>query len=518
MIALQRMFCAAGALFLCATQTSAGGEDPDVLDAANRAPSEAEFTLIIENAAEIRRGPAGRAWTTLIASLFSMTKTADAWAELADRLELDTDTAFDRMLGQRVIFVWSGLESPVDWALLSDVAEATEARLRRKLDLAPRKIIADRPVLSLEHGRFQLSIGRSDRGAALLLGPSNGSEMFDRLARSLGGDRVGGLAGTPEFRDFRDRLGPPEGRVLVFARLPEGVGRWAGAMIDPDGLKTNIRYAAKGKRLVGDTTRPISMSRWRELAKGSLVAVTEPSPDRDDAAKQGLPVGLLPRLRFGEQTEDLWGGRLMMTLRPGESAPLAVAAGVEVERVDRIAEPGDAAMASLASWLRARFADDNDSRDLNFGGMFPSAPRSISITRQNVQGDVGGVTALFGPNNLSLHWGYRPLEKQDGDRGWWVVASEMAALRHASEALTAPEPNPGRWLTIGSVHPAALLDRLQTADISLPKSFYAIGWIEHVCWRLERVDESVLQGRASISLRADPEQNPVIPLAPCDHR
>ena len=105
------------------------------------------------------------------------------------------------------------------WAILSEVSDTTEQRIRERLAVAQRKVIDNHPIFALEAGRYELTSLRHAPAApkgvepvikaaggrpctvTLILGPAAHPELFDELVRALSRPGAGEtLAGTDAVR------------------------------------------------------------------------------------------------------------------------------------------------------------------------------------------------------------------------------------------------------------------------------------------------------------------------------
>ena len=184
-------------------------------------PDDADLIIVVEHASELRASTIGDAVSRFLADAGLIADLNKAWSALADQLGLTRDEAFDRLLGQRLILVSKGASQGKArlWAILSDITVDTDAKLKDKLQAAPRAIDQGHQILTIENGEYQLTshlrgvpapanpnLAKSNRPTrpapgdrvTLILGPSAKPELFDEMlavvARGGCGVQVAGAA------------------------------------------------------------------------------------------------------------------------------------------------------------------------------------------------------------------------------------------------------------------------------------------------------------------------------------
>ncbi len=119
-----------------------------------------------------------------------LSRTQADWSALARRLDLTPAKALEDLLGGPAMLLVADpppAQPPVEpapgeavrWAVVTAISEATERRLREKLDALPREIVDGKPVLSIEAGRLVLvslpavAATRGDRTRLAVIAPTD---------------------------------------------------------------------------------------------------------------------------------------------------------------------------------------------------------------------------------------------------------------------------------------------------------------------------------------------------------
>ncbi|MBK7404021.1 MAG: hypothetical protein IPJ41_05180 [Phycisphaerales bacterium] len=222
-------------LSVCLATGVVTARDQGLGDVVARLPDSVEFVAALDDAATLRGSLVD---SPLMLALSSMTRPAriiDAWSALSADLRMTGDEAFDLLLGQRVVFLASGLmpgEAQTSWALLSELDPVTERRLRVDLGAVPRRLIAGQVVLELEHGNFLMATSNGRLRCAadgrfeptpdstiLLLAPSEDREFFEALLPLLhcqpAAHPLGDLPGGAAVRTL------PSGDGVLLWRMPD---------------------------------------------------------------------------------------------------------------------------------------------------------------------------------------------------------------------------------------------------------------------------------------------------------
>jgi|GEM_PF-2050544 len=464
------------AAWLCALLVLTGVARADwdsLVSVVSRAPGDAELVVAVEDAAHLRRTRIGEALTGVIRESGLLERTGSAWDELALRLGLSDDDAFDRLLGRRVVLIVRPGGAGRDWALISDVDQRTEALLRARLRPVPRRLVNRRPVYALENGAFELVTARLSDGRALFLITPRGSGLLGDGAAML-------LDGTPALDETRPGsvealrsldagdvavLWRPEGGFAALSA--EADGELSASMVSTPGLLWGPRTCCAGFDLwSGDHAEAI--------CDGALLAAAGLMGSADDQiALASAFVRAGPLHGVIQQLEPWTGQRLAFAVRETDDGRVSVDVVSELI-ADEAGGPVDRAMALGAR----RLAQTS-------GGSFTKPPACLPDTvptaiRTHSLGVYGA--GLFGEQS-SVSWTYA---QRDGS---WLVASIGPAGSNADEARRAAEraesPSRGRVrprVSVGVVRPNALLRLLAGHGIELPKPLLALERIGSLRW------------------------------------
>lgn len=498
-------------VFICAAilpagRSVAGGQPPDIASAADRAPGDTDLLLVIDHAADHRRGAAGGALAFLADKLFADGDTFRKWDELARTLGWSDEQAFDQLLGRRIVLVGRGLGgADPSFALLADVDRAAEWTLRKRLKLAPRGIVNGRTLYSVEDGRFELTVERTDGGATVLVAPANRPKFFDEMAAMLGGRQPGALSDTPEMQQLRAlvRAGrggeapptPPD--MLLFFRTQDNAGGWAGlsAWLDGPTLRATIVASAQCE---GPVVTPWSLATWKALAEGSLACVVERRPRPGEAASTPL-LDDVPWLAPDEALDRDLGERHAVVLRRDPAGGLSVTGAIELHDLAAGAVVGDALINHVLIALAGKLGVGAWNYD--FHGLAPDSTRVVHLA-----GPDGESMPFIGGPGFSLFWSYRP----EGDgRSWLIGSTNRTDFERAARALADCADGPaGRdmapWLTVGRIEPAALHAALTATGRWTPPILDCLNAIDAVQWRVRKAEAGLVRGEATIALRPPP--------------
>ncbi|MEC9372400.1 MAG: hypothetical protein VYC34_01085, partial [Planctomycetota bacterium] len=192
------ILCAALCIGLLSVLAPASAGRPFI---AERVPADVDFLLVIDDAASLRKTPAGDSISSILDVVFFEGRARKRWSDLAIQLGWSEAEAFDRLLGSRIAIVGRGIvpqwgdaqlrdaadQRTAAWAVILEVSADTEQRVRERLKVAPRGIQKGRTIYAVEGGRFELAADRRKHGpSTLLLAPRNASALFDELLPRLG--------------------------------------------------------------------------------------------------------------------------------------------------------------------------------------------------------------------------------------------------------------------------------------------------------------------------------------------
>lgn len=455
-------------------------------------PESADFVVVVDDASAHLGGEAGAALRGMAGSALARSELPRAWSSLSARLGMGEREAFDALLGRRVVFAMArgkdGEESR-GWVALSWVRMDAAARLKKRLDVAPRKLAAGGAVFSVENGRYELTMTRREDWAVVALGPSSSPALLESATMSLALERDGG--GVCAHR---------EGDLLVRARGPQQEEMWVELLASLEGVELEGEVSAAipdGDELV-EPLRVWKRSTWAALAEGALAAFIEWAPARRG---EGSIVADLLRetglLELGDEAGALLGQRVALAAYPAEGGGVHLAAGIESVDVGALAEAGDAAMSEMLAWLGVG--------EVDLGGLDWRAARVV-----NAEGS-GPLRALT-PQERAALWavwsfsgGTDAMEAPEG-AGWWIVGTSRDAHERATAALTddsrVDEARP--WHSLGMVRPAAILAALREGGLSLPPEAGAAAWVEDLGWATEACG-AVERGRLRVRLAGKAE-------------
>ncbi len=210
----------AAALLALAPRIASAGAP--IIEAGARVPANVDALVVLDRACVARQTPAGREIVRIVDALVNRGSVDGAWTELAAHLGRTREQAFDELLGRRVaVMTRRGPGGEPAWAVMTVVPLETERRLRERLDVAPRKIVAGHAVMSVEHGQFELTSERTDKWATLLLAPASSPALFDEIVPTLASGPAAPLSADPRFASLAS-LG--DGELLVFVNQDRAEG------------------------------------------------------------------------------------------------------------------------------------------------------------------------------------------------------------------------------------------------------------------------------------------------------
>ncbi|MBL9030359.1 MAG: hypothetical protein JNM80_01455 [Phycisphaerae bacterium] len=454
------------ALRACAQELAPALAEPLLRDV----PADADAALVVVGAAAQRTTDAGAALLAMVEESGLAHETFRAWADLSRELGWSPSEAFDALLGRRVMVVvrggdplglnaGAGREGRSDWAIVSEVSPAAEARVRERLRPAPRRTHGGLMVLSLE-GRLELVVSRGEV-CRILLAPADHGGLFDEMAARLG------RPATPRAADACD--------AAILVRRGTGALR-AGISFEPDGWHVGV-VAPREMVYAGERPEPSSARLVSAFEPGSLAVVV-------------WQVGVLPRLAEWLGAPALpWplrgegvGPRLALVVRGegearsetpvsisaaavplsrGDPPRIAVTLGVQAS-VAALTRESDRAMERLViSLARGEWVQEAARMDVALAGD-ETAVRGFRLGEdvEMCASLTPDITARFGPDP-TLSWCARPM----GRWGWWVgrlaLSGTAAAdadifVRAESGTVAGGGAAPKPRLTTGAVRLAAL--------------------------------------------------------------
>lgn len=468
-------------------------------DVLGSLPDDIDLAVIVDHAANLRASPVGASAIRLLDDAGALKDLQAAWTALAQQLGWGTGEAFDRLLGRRVVLVSKAIPGTSErrWAILSDVTPDTEARLRERLEAAPRAVDKGHQILSLEKGQYELTAHRrtpavpgakGDAGeVTLVFGPAGRAELFDQMVGVLAGGAPAPLAGH-DVHAQAARLGDAEALVAASFEPPrphdaDAPGeptaphapaaavrpRWTDFVVlaggrDDSALRASpgaapgtawrsrviLRDASRRDELASVSTS--SDAAFRALSEGSLLAVVQNAP---------LPVALGPVapldsvlgwLPLPDRAKALTGDGQALALRAAGPDGAELVAGTVALRTPAtraLAEVLDPAIARGVKTFEERLGVATPSPP-DFGGIAPAAARVVDITAAPT-----GPLSILSSRPLVVAWAYPPLAGAD-------AADGAPRVVPASLASPAAPDRPGWWvMTIGQTAPAPGPGQLQ---------------------------------------------------------
>lgn len=503
-----------GVLFVCALCpiAAARGDDP-VGVAASMVPRDVDTFVLVHDGAGLRRDLSGRTLDALLKLGSARPVLGDGteesmierWESFGRRLGLESDKAFDVLLGSNVYFVSRGWGAGRSWALVSEVSKRTSRKLSKLLDAAPRRVVKGLGVLEIEQGSFWLAtrprkIGEED-GWLLLIGPRLQPELFDQLAETLGRARADSLASDRAF--VRAAAMSDRAEIVCFSRM-NARNDWLVLTAEHDGRVVRGRVLARVSDINDGRPVPVwSRLAFDRIADGALLAVA--GWDLGDPIDRwtSLPVRAQRSLIEGEPAaEAVIGPRYIGVVQPGEEQPFAMASAVETTDVPRLAKVTDDVIARLLA--RVGPEQEVEPEALDYGGLAPTAMRSHGVPGLATPALAGLLT-----ENPRLSWRHvegGSLNGQEGS-GWWLVGLDEGAVAELARAIeNAPVagrgPGTQAWISLGSMVPSEVVLRLrETAPQLVPMEFGELfAGVGLLRWSLNMPDEGHVLGEFEVRL------------------
>ncbi|MFN0133853.1 MAG: hypothetical protein ACKVW3_15160 [Phycisphaerales bacterium] len=416
-------------------------------------PASAEAALVVVGASRQRQSEAGDALLKLIEDSGQATETIRAWGELARELGWTPAEAFDELLGRRVMLVTRTDLQGRDWAVVSDVSPAAEARLRERLRPSPRRTLGGLIVLSLE-GRLELVVSRGE-SCRVLLAPAEHGGLFEDLAAGLNAPSPPAAVGECDA-------------AVIYRRGDKRAE--AGVKFEGDGWQVGV-VASAGMVWSGARPEPWTGRIVSAFEPGSLaVAVWEMGVLPEVARWLGAPAlpwplageGIGPRMALvvrGNEQRGMQAGAertppSQENVSGGGANQIAVTLGVE-GTVGALQRESDRAVERMVlSLSRGEWVERAERIDLGLAGD-ETAVRGFKLGE-----DVEICTTLtpdlsarFGSEPV-LSWCVRPM----GRRGWWVGRlGPVGTVRDDAAVFARMDGGEARpRLTMGVIRPAAL--------------------------------------------------------------
>ncbi|RNC82249.1 MAG: hypothetical protein ED559_10845 [Phycisphaera sp.] len=442
-----------------ASATSYQSQASEAIESIVEVAPDAGIVIVLDNAAEQRQSEAGQSLTTMLDTLGITGDDgafSEGWSELAQKIGMREDVAFDKFFGQRVLFVSEGLTIDGDgqWAIATVVDETLAIRMIKRLGGKGRDLIADQPIFAIEGGAYRVSPisvrGVAGRKARLfVIAPRQSAELFADLVKGLSKkERWADLVGQNRVLSpqFAGRLRAEGSDVAQITALMNEEG-WNGqAMFETPGFE-QITPGWSGK-----TFDKFTDDAWLVLAdevdamflfKGPMAGVIPVKGDLPD--------------RLSEHATD----RVLMKIGPVENGT-AITAAIELDGSPAAAKVADEAMQGLAVFLTG-----NPEATPDYDGFLPNAARVAKLDGV-LHDDL--LKPMLG-ENPNLSW----FVLNERERCWWVLrlgpadGDEARTLERVAQALPARGEG-GRLSSMGIARPgllAGMIDRLLVPDRSI---------------------------------------------------
>ena len=421
----------------------------DPFRAAALTPPDVRLYIHVNRAAAIRAEVADRPLAEWATNLFGDGQAPQAWARLAEAVELGGPQLFDTFLGTAFTLVVRGREEAAEWAVLTEVDPSDTRLLLSRLDprvLGPRHRL---PILHLPEHELQLAFS----GRLLLIGPVPQSGLFDEMVPNLVMPPQECLANDPAIAQARELGG---GGAGLFMRHEPPMGGWSVAVADLHGPSIRLRYAAKFDH-APFTTVPTKLQ-WdltpiHNLRGKTALAFMEPTDASGGPLDAFLQVALGKALMTPDMRRNLGPRRLTvfgeldgrLENPPFDLLLPTVARVYEVMDNEQAWAQLDEQMIGLVATFNT-LGEDAFELDVPDPAMFEAGePRRVEVgpAARWLLGDIPGV------DRVSLNW--TVIKGQLGS--WSVIASDPGHLATIAEALSvapAGEPIVGPWESSGT--------------------------------------------------------------------
>ena len=499
-----------------------------ILEAGRRAPASVSALIVLDRACVARQTPAGSAVTSVLDSLVYRGAMDGAWAELAARLGRTREQVFDELLGRRVVLMWKRGVGGADgaWAMMTTVPLETERRLRERLEVSPRKIVAGHAVMAVENGRIELTSERGARWATLLVAPASNTALFDEIIPTLVSGPAAPLSADVRFASL-SALG--DGELLVFLDQGGPQGAWFGAIARTNGasIEAGIRSGAAALGGCDALVTPWSSAMFERLSHDALFATIErPVAPRGRESALGAWLTQLPSLALGQEHAPLVGDHFALVGLEGDAGP-SIAAALEVRSASLAAQPIDRLIAGAIALAGAPAPDGL--------GAEAATVRTASLT---------GATALPPMVRAALagrevRWSYplaaRPfpipttasasVDAMPADAGWCIAGVGERAYKRVAASFTGPRglapraPSEGPlegapacdvapWVSLGMIRPAATIASLARVGVTLPPEATPLESVDLVRWAIRLDADNTMTGQAHVRCAEAPRFAP----------
>jgi hypothetical protein len=421
-------------------------------------PSDISLAVAIEDADGLRRSPVGKPVQKIVEDLISVAQArelSDAWGALSRQMGLTGAALFDRLLGNRAVYLRRDTnDGSRGWALLLETDSKTERLIRKGLKPAPRQPVDGRQILAVEDGRFLMATlgnpGAADR-VRVLLAPSSARELFLSLvtSRPAAGER---LSQTDRANRLRALDASPSLAVvsLMGDRSVSLVGR-------VEGRRLSLSFDARLDGVVAnDAPEPWSRSLFDRLSRDARFAAMEHDTDSwlRMLGQLEMPKAL-PTL-FGEfNGHEFIGKKRASVIRETPRGKAEMTVAIETSDPEALAPHADDFMAGFLA--RTGYADAGGLETLDFQGLHPAAIRRISSDR-TTPFDAMGVFE----SPVEFAWCMRGDALLPEGHAWWISGTNLEGVRTLAAHLqgqgegTAGEGVRAPWVMLARGNTAAL--------------------------------------------------------------
>lgn len=480
-------------------------------DRFSRLPASGELAIGASDFGALRASPAGRAVEALLSETGAWTRTLAAWEGLARSIDLPPDQAAARLSGSRLFVLMSGVgDDRPRHAVVTDVSRETEALLRSRLRPAPRGLVGNKPILSLERGAFEVATHVPDDGATdatVLISPRGGSALFDAVLPVVSGQhaatplerepwwpRVAALRPAPVLVVYHT---PREEFLAVSADVNGGEVR-ADLVCTPDMLLPSLASAASDAA----PARAWPAAAVREVEKGALMLLAGSPRDQMPLLGDGvrpqrtLLLTLLASLRLGEELEREIEGVAIVAAHPGADGSLSLTAAVPVRDLTTFAPAADRRVVAFAS----------PDAPGAIAGLPAEGVRVLTLapTGTPILGEIGG-------RGGSIAWD--SVRSGAGPGGWWVVnirtapgedALGVKRVQELTAALRVPAGVPDGTIFRLVLRPSDLMDRVAPAVVAAgPAKPSSLRWLRRIETGLRRDGAGRIAGEVRIEMNTD---------------
>lgn len=495
-------------------------------------PASIDAVVVIEEAASLRAFDSGGAIIGALVETGLLTRTTRSWEELASSLDWTPGEAFDELFGRRVVLVFDEIQntSGPRWVVVADVDVRTQARIRKKLKLAPRTVANSARVLAGERGRFRLAVIPGQPGtdvSSLLIAPVEHKAFFFQTLKALTDPdadiaRFGDTRGYHQLQRLERRTlsvvvqpasdaGESDSFIALSARCAgtDWIAHWFGSLsllgISPEVAQALDAWPCQA---------------FESVSQDALLAVMGVTGrvQTDTLGSLGRFATSLLNVGGAASAFSDAGPVQMFAIHRTARASSADADVGSTSQIDLIiaaqsAQPGDPAAIdkALAKFIAGVSKPASQSK-LDLSGAFPYAIRSVKI-------DPGGQPTFAWLHaqgeDITISWSQtRPPDETSGEtdgKAWWIVqisgsqsaqalGGRLNAVAFALASGTSTPPSAKR-VSMGVVRPCELVDWLTDLGMDATGELVMFRDIEKLRWDAWITDEQLIEGEARLTVR-----------------